>query len=138
AAPDYIVAHGMPEGPADLAKHNCLRISTVDDWNDWHLSNGEDKFVYQAKGNFEANSADAVYHAALAGLGVARLSTYLIGPAIGAGRLVHVLPDYCEQHANIFAVYSNRRNLSPKVRVFIDYLVDSFHPVPPWERSEAG
>jgi len=45
------------------------------------------------------------------------------------------LPDYIEDASEIVAVYPNRRNLSPNVRAFIDYLVEQFGPTPPWERS---
>lgn len=134
AAPAYLSAHGMPETLEDLKHHNCLRLSTVEHWNDWAFAHDGKREVFHATGNFEANSADAVYHAALAGLGVARLSTYLVGPDITAGRLVHLLPGHCDEEAEIFAVYSNRRNLSPKIRAFIDFLVDRFMPLPPWER----
>lgn len=133
ASPAYIKAHGAPETLEDLADHNCLRISTVEHWNDWHFGQGDGETVFHAKGSFEANSADAVYHATMAGLGVARLSTYLIGPDLRAGRLVHLLPEHVENNSDILAVYSDRRNLSPKVRVFIDYLIEKFYPVPPWD-----
>lgn len=132
AAPGYIERYGAPETPADLRRHNCLRLSTVSSWNDWKF--GGDYVA--VTGNFEANSADAVYHAALAGLGIARLSTYLVSEDIASGRLVRVLPEFEDNDSDIYAVYAARRNLPPKVRVFIDHLVRSFSPVPPWEAVE--
>jgi len=130
ASPAYIAAHGAPETPQDLARHNCLRISTVAHWNQWHFDEDGKKTVFEASGNFEANSADGIYYATLAGLGIARLSSYLVGPDIRSGRLLHLLPEHCEEYANVYAVYSSRRNLSPKVRVFIDYLVGHFRSAP--------
>ena len=135
ASPTYIQAHGRPRTPADLASHNCLRISTVDNWNDWRFVDGGDAVSFRADGNFEANSADGVYHAALAGIGIARLSTYLVGPDLASGRLINLMPEYCEQKADIFAIYPSRHNLAPKICAFIDYLVECFQPVPPWERD---
>jgi len=135
AAPSYIAAHGAPASPTDLANHNCLRISTVDHWNDWHFGDGKGQFTFHARGSFEANSADGVYHAALAGLGIARLSTYLIADDLRSGRLVNLLPSHTETYADIFAIYAERRNLSPKVRLFIDFLVRHFQPIPPWDRQ---
>jgi len=134
AAPSYLERFGTPETAADLADHNCLRLSTVAQWNDWHLSGADDEFA-QIAGNFEANSADAIYHAALAGVGIARLSTYLVGDDIRSGRLIRLLPDQPSEGSELFAIYSAKRNLSPKVRVFIDFLVERFGPVPPWERN---
>ncbi|MFC4271647.1 LysR family transcriptional regulator [Sneathiella chungangensis] len=130
ASPAYIKAHGAPLGPNDLKNHNCLRISTVSHWNDWHFRRGDETWTFTATGNFDANSADAVYHATLSGLGIAQLSSYLVEPDLAAGRLVALLPDYEEEASDIFAVYSDKRNLSPKVRVFIDYLVEHFRPLP--------
>lgn len=138
AAPSYLAEHGTPTVPGDLHGHNCLRLSTVQHWNAWHFVDDaadDGLAVVQARGNFEANSADAIYHATLAGLGVARLPTYLVAPDIAAGRLVHLLPDHCEPHADIYAVYDSRRHLSPSVRSFIDFLVRMFRNEPPWERT---
>ena len=138
AAPAYLETHGTPQTPEDLLRHNCLRLSTVSQFNDWEFDGPEGKRVLRVTGNFQANSADAVYHALLAGVGVARLSTYLVGEDIRAGRLIRLLPDYTYEKADLLAIYPDRRNLSPKVRAFVDFLTERFAPVPPWEQmSEA-
>ena len=137
AAPDYIARHGMPGTPEELAQHNCLRLSTVEKWNEWRIGEGPEARRVLVDGNFEANSADAVYHAALAGLGVARLSTYLVGRDIAEGRLVRILPDYTHNASSIFAIYPERRNLLPKIRSFLDFLSAHFGKTPPWERDAA-
>lgn len=134
AAPGYLQRHGRPETARDLARHNCLRLSTVASWNDWQFADEHESLPLG--GNFEANSADAIYHAALAGVGIARLSTYLVGRDLRAGRLVRLLPDYAQENSSIVAVYRERRNLAPKIRSFLDYLVGIFTPVAPWEREE--
>jgi DNA-binding transcriptional LysR family regulator len=136
AAPGYLARHGTPQTPEQLARHNCLRLSTVASWNDWHLP-GADGQPLPLSGNFDANSADAIYHAALAGLGIARLSTYLVGDDLRSGRLVRLLPRYAQEDSSIVAIYRDRRNLAPKIRAFLDYLVDHFAPVAPWERNGA-
>lgn len=138
AAPSYLERFGTPRTPEDLSRHNCLRLSTVARWNDWHFDDSEKKGAVRLDGNFEANSADAIYHATLAGMGVARLSTYLVGGDLSAGRLVRLLPDYVDESSDIVAIYADRRNLAPKIRAFIDYLVDWFGTTPPWERETAN
>jgi len=132
AAPSYLNAHGRPHTPEDLLRHNCLRLYTVSSFNDWEFEGPDGARVLHVSGNFETNSADALYHATLAGLGVARLSTYLVGPDLRSGRLLRVLPDYTHEKACILAVYPHRRHLSPKVRAFVDFLVEKLTPVPPW------
>ena len=137
AAPDYLNREGTPETPADLVRHNCLRLSTVSQFNDWHFPELDAQGLVLSS-NFDANSADALYSATLAGIGIARLSTFLIGDDLREGRLVRVLPDYEDNGSDIYAVYSARRNLAPKVRAFIDHMVAAFSPVPPWEAGVEG
>lgn len=133
AAPSYLALHGTPRTPEDLLSHNCLRMYSVSSFNDWEFANDDGTQVLEVQGNFEANSADAVYHAALAGLGVARLSLYLVHADLEAGRLVRLLPAYTHEKADILAVYPHRRNLSPKVRAFVDFLVENLSDAPDWE-----
>lgn len=128
ASPAYVAAHGAPATQADLAGHNCLRLSMVSEWNDW--------VPRAAPSRFEANSADAVYHAARAGLGIARLSAYLVNADIASGDLVRILPDYTQNNSQIVLIFADKRNLSPKTRAFIDFMVGAFRPIPPWERIE--
>lgn len=133
AAPSYLALHGTPRVPEDLLSHNCLRMYAVSSFNDWEFANEDGTRTLEVQGNFEANSADAVYHAALAGLGVARLSLYLVRADLEAGRLVRLLPAYTHEKADILAVYPHRRNLSPKVRAFVDFLVEHLSDAPEWE-----
>lgn len=133
AAPSYLALHGTPRVPEDLLLHNCLRMYSVSSFNDWEFANEDGTRVLEVQGNFEANSADAVYHAALAGLGVARLSLYLVHADLEAGRLVRLLPAYTHEKADILAVYPHRRNLSPKVRAFVDFLAENLSDAPDWE-----
>jgi len=48
--------------------------------------------------------------------------------------LVYVLPDHIEDDSSILAIFSNKKNLSPNVRAFVDFLARKFGPTPPWEK----
>jgi DNA-binding transcriptional LysR family regulator len=133
ASPAWLAAFGPVSRPEDLARANCLRLTTVARWNDWAIRDASGGVV-PIRGNFEASSADAVYHAALAGIGVARLSKYLVDDDLRSGRLVRVLPDYESVDSDLFVIYADRRNLLPRIRVFVDFLVEKFGQTPPWER----
>lgn len=136
ATPAYLERHGKPRSPGDLVNFNCLQLSTVERWNHWsYIENGEIRRI-QVDGNLRANSADAVYHATLNGLGIARLSTYLVGEDIRSGRLVQVLPDYVDTSSSLVAIYPDRRNLPLRVSAFVDFLLRRFQPIPPWETGE--
>lgn len=135
AAPAYLARHGAPRTPEDLLEHNCLTHSSVAHFNDWEFAGRDGTRVLRVAGNFEANSATALYQAVLAGIGVARLATFLIGPDLHSGRLVPLLTDYVHEQSSLHVVYPHRRHLSPKVRAFVDFLAEQFTPTPPWERA---
>lgn len=127
ASPEFLERYGMPATFGELENYNCLRTSNVIGRNAWQAEiNGEAHSV-DATGNFEGNSAHAVYIAALAGLGIARLSTYLVIDKIASGELIRLFPAYAQKHADITAIFAEKRNLAPKIRVFVDYLSDQFH-----------
>jgi len=133
AAPAYLARRGMPASPEALREHNCLTLYNVTSFNEWEFEAADSSRKIRVAGSFSANNADALYQAVLAGIGLARLSLFLVEPDIKAGRLVPVLPEYIHEKAALFALYPHRRHLSSKARAFVDFLIEQFTPVPPWE-----
>ena len=139
-SPEYLARHGEPQHPSELVHHNRLSFATSSHLNDWifRLPDGSE-FPVKAEGNFSANNGETIHEMALAGLGVARLAEFLIAPEVRDGKLVRILqPFYRDIKVPIYAVYPTRRHLSPKVRAFVDFLVEKFNPVPPWEVESRG
>lgn len=134
-APDYFAKKGTPATPADLAQHNCLTLShhrsSLSGWN--FIVAGKEKTFHPA-GNLKANTADPLRIAAIDGCGVIQLPTYVVGLDIKSGKLVPVLQEYEPEKLPIYAVYIHRRQLSTKVRTFVDFMYDYFRPIPYWER----
>ena len=137
ASPDYVERFGKPSTPEELLQHNCLTLYNVSRFNDWEfeLADGARRVIH-VSGNFRANTAAAIYEAALAGVGVARLSTWLVAPQIKDGRLLHLLPDCTHETSSYYVLFPHGRHLSRKVRAFVDFLIEEFTPVPPWEKSD--
>ncbi len=134
ASPAYLAKHGTPRVPADLAQHECLVLLGSSGRQDvWRMSdhNGREESV-RVGGRFECNFGEALRDAAVGGLGIAQHSTWHICDDLREGRLVQVLPRHRIADSGIHAVVPQRRMLPPRVRVFIDYLVESFAD-PPWE-----
>ncbi len=134
AAPSYLARFGEPAHPRDLVHHNCLSFTHQVHLNEWRFKGPEGEIPVEARGNFKANNGETVFEMALAGLGIARLARFLVEPGIRAGRLKMVLQDYYRDiNVPIHAIYPTRRHLSPKVRAFVDFLVEKYTPHPPWE-----
>lgn len=127
ASPDFLERNGTPAEFSDLAKFNCLRTSNFVGRNAWEAELNGVSYKVDATGNFIGNSADAVFKSALAGLGIARLSTYIVAEKIRTGELVRLFPDYVQDHADIAVIFADKRNLPPKTRVFVEFLADRFH-----------
>jgi len=72
-----------------------------------------------------ANNGDVLREAAIAGMGVILQPDFLLEDALADGRLVRVLPEWEAAPIGIFAVYTSRSHLAPKVRSFIDHLVEA-------------
>lgn len=134
ASPAYLERRGLPRTPADLANHDCIAHSARDTPRVWHLTGPDGGQVsVQINGRPTINSALAVRQAALEGLGIVELNSYIVGEDIVDGRLVRLLPQYRPKELDIYAVYAERRFLAPKIRVFVDALLARISPEPPWD-----
>lgn len=135
ASPAYLERHGYPETPDDLTRHECLKLSIPTSLNRWEFTGSDGPRTVEVSGRFEADNAIALHEAALAGLGMFRAASFVVGDDIKAGRLVPVLDEFeVSGDQGIFVVWPHNRNLSAKVRAFVDTLVEAFTPIPPWER----
>ena len=126
AAPAYLQRHKTPKNFAELADHNCLNITGNSSRNIWDSRGSFSDRPVETKGNFEGNSTDVVFHAALAGMGIARLPSYIANCKFRSGELIHILPAYSPPSTDITVLFAETRNLAPKIRVFVDFLVDHF------------
>ncbi len=138
ASPAYIQAHGMPASPDDLLAHQCLHFSHLTDGTRWHFArDGEERTVHVNAG-FTSNNGLVLHRAALRGLGIVYSTTFLAWRNLVDGTLVRVLPDWELPLNDLTALYPASRQLSPKVRALIDFLVEEYQPVPPWDVALLG
>lgn len=93
AAPAYLVAHGTPTHASELSHHRFLGYSNVlGPWRFQHRDGGD--VSIRPQGPLSANSGEALLPALLAGLGIARLPGFIIGPHLASGAVVAILPDW--------------------------------------------
>ena len=134
AAPRYLEKRGIPRTPQDLAVHDCIAHTARATPRVWHFTTPTGgKASVQINGRIAVNSALGVREAALEGLGIVELNSYLVGPDITAGRLVRLLDGYPPKALSIYAVFPQRRYLAPKVRVFVDAMLERMAPEPVWD-----
>jgi DNA-binding transcriptional LysR family regulator len=126
-APAYLERHPVPRVAADLASHNALTYAYSPIGRVWRFTSpAGDAEEVRLSGNLHANSGDALRAAAVAGLGILYEPDFMLERDLQAGRLVRVLPDYRGVVGDIWAVYPSRRNLSLKVRLFVDHIAAAF------------
>jgi LysR family transcriptional regulator, regulator for bpeEF and oprC len=127
-APGYFAKYGRPKTPKDLAAHNCLALTLRDTRlaRDWRLVRDGVETTVAPKGNMSLSDGAALCDAACAGYGLAQIHDYYIDDAIKAGQLEPVLEKFQPKSDPIWLVYPQTRHLSPKVRVFIDFMVPRF------------
>jgi DNA-binding transcriptional LysR family regulator len=127
ASPGYLQAHGMPQVPADLAGHRVMTYAYATTPRVWRLTDrrGNSEEVRVA-GPLHSNSGDLSIAAAIAGLGVVFEPDFMLQPALDAGQLQRILPDWESSPGEIWAVYPSRRHLSAKVRLFVEHLARQF------------
>ncbi len=136
-SPDYLKARGTPASPADLKQHECLCYSNITLAHEWRFVTPEgEPWPVEVKGRLAANNGDALKMAALRGLGLVNQPTFIVGDELQSGTLVSVLDRFIPQDSALSAVYPHARHLSPKVRVFIDFLAERFGPRPYWDLIE--
>ncbi len=134
ASPDYLKRHPAPRTPAELQQHNCL--TTNDLRMTWEYKGPDGKRgAVRVAGHYACDNWEVLREWAMAGLGVALKSTWDVRRQLEDGSLVPLLPHYdFGTDVAIYAIYPHRRHLPAKTRVFIDYLAESFGPVPYWDR----
>ncbi len=130
ASQQYFERHGLPDTPDDLTHHNCMVNKNIHNSDTWQFSDDKSTQSISVTGNFLANTGGALYRAMLSGLGVAVLPTWFVGEDIKQGKLKVALENYevnlpAMTDSAIYALYPAGQYLPPKVRVFIDYLIEN-------------
>ncbi len=138
ASPAYLKKAGTPQVPADLANHNCLTFRTNPGSNVWSFRLGKGTLNVRVSGSLFADDGESLVAAAMAGLGLILLPAWLVGVELGEGRLLEVLPEFqiIPKDTPLYALYPHQRHLPPKVRVFIDFLVERFAGETKWSTTD--
>lgn len=128
AAPSYLARHGAPTTPQALQEHNCIGYHGQPSTVGWNYRVGGRAVNVHPRGNVRANQATVLHHLAVAGVGILHFPRYVVAADLRAGRLVELLADYRGPGPNtaLYAVWLPDRYLPPKVRAFVDFMLERF------------
>lgn len=128
-SPDYFARRGVPARPEELAAHTCLhyRFPTTGKLETWPLPQEAELHIPTSMvcNNIETNVCFA-----LRGLGIACLPDFAIRDALDNGGLTSVLDAYVRRTSSLCVLWPSGRFMTPKLRVFIDYLCARVFPPP--------
>jgi DNA-binding transcriptional LysR family regulator len=144
ATPEYLRRHGKPQTPQDLARFDCLVLSSdASQTRGWAfrvprnapgrppdgaasstaLAGGDTEVIhFRPNGPMDCSDGQVLHDWCLAGCGIAWRSTWEVEHEIAAGRLVAVLEDYAAPPNGIYAVFPQRKHLPLRVRLWVDFL----------------
>ncbi|MFZ2099297.1 MAG: LysR family transcriptional regulator [Oricola sp.] len=126
AAPSYLEKHGKPLTPKDLRDHTCVRFSLSGHADVWEFRRAGQTESVLVDSRYSVTSSLAVRHALCAGFGISLIPRPYVEAHLISGELVAVLEDWMTVETTLYAVYHSRQHLAPKVRAFIDFVVEQF------------
>jgi DNA-binding transcriptional LysR family regulator len=136
----YLERRGMPGSVDDLAAHDCILGSSVT----WHFVDAQGEQTIRPKSRWRCNSGIAVSDAAIEGMGICQLPDFYVIDAVSTGRLVTILDGIRPLDEPIWALYPQRRHLSPKINRFLEMMRDQLPAalnvgkMPPFESVAVG
>ncbi len=128
ASPAYLEQYGSPTTPDDLLGHQCVSLA---EYTKWKFENEQTITVPLS---FVVNDGEALRTMLEQGMGIGIKSLWNASASLKSGRLVEVMPEFpLAVDVAIWLLYPSRRIIAPKVHAMIDFLLERFQPVPPWE-----
>ncbi|WP_428488355.1 LysR substrate-binding domain-containing protein [Rhodopila sp.] len=129
ASPSYLRSHGHPRTPAELQTHNCLDFTYAGEPRVWRFAGPEGDVAIQVGGSLRVNNGQALRAAALEHLGIILQPEILVADDIASGRLIHLLADQATPSLPLHLLTLPDRHPSPKLRNFIDLVLEMFRSV---------
>jgi DNA-binding transcriptional LysR family regulator len=134
AAPAYLQRAGTPQHPSELAKHECLMLSSdASQTRGWAFTVDGEVIHLRPSGRVDCSDGQVLHDWCVAGLGLARRSTWEVEQEVAEGRLVSVLDDFAAPPNGIYAVFPHAKHLPLRVRLWIDYLKHTYGDADYWQ-----
>ena len=123
-SPDYLASHGVPQTPHELQQHRCInmRRPTKGGLYAWEFEHDGEPLRVRVEGQLTLNCLPQRIEAAEAGLGLAYVPEDTIAEGVAAGRLQHVLADWCVPFAGYYLYYPSRRQHTTAFALLVEAL----------------
>lgn len=128
ASPAYLNHYAEPITPQDLSQHRCL-LHPILGKSHWQLTQNEKTIDIPVHGSLCSNNLNLLKEVALEGFGIANLPYSLCVDEVQQGQLKIILNQYAPPNDELYALYPSRHYLSPKVKVFLDFLTDALREI---------
>ena len=127
ASPDYLNRRGVPARPADLSHHACLhhRFPSTGRLEIWPFKPAIGTGLPELPATMVCNTSAALLDVARAGLGIACLPDFMVRQAVSTDELWCILDEFIEHQGTFRLLWPSSKYLSPKVRVFIDFMINT-------------
>lgn len=139
AAPSYLERAGTPKTPADLAKHECLVLSSqASQTRGWAFTVDGNLVHVRPSGRLDCSDGQVLHAWCLASQGVAWRSAWEVADDLLAGRLVSVLDEYAAPPNGIYAVVAQRKHQPLRLRLWVEYLKQTWGNAAYWRSAVAS
>jgi DNA-binding transcriptional LysR family regulator len=136
ATPRYLKIHGTPQHPSELARFDCLTLSSdASQTRGWAFQVGGELVHLKPGGPLDCSDGQVLHDWCLADYGIAWRSTWEVESEIAAGRLTPVLEDFAAPPNGIYAVFPQRKHLPLRVRLWVDFLKHHYSQPEFWRSS---
>ena len=138
ATPRYLKTHGTPQHPSELARFDCLTLSSdASQTRGWAFQVGGELVHLKPGGPLDCSDGQVLHDWCLADCGIAWRSTWEVESEIAAGRLTAVLEDFAAPPNGIYAVFPQRKHLPLRVRLWVDFLKHHYSQAEFWRTPAA-
>ena len=134
ASPAYLERMGTPQSPQALINHRCLVYNLISNFDNWDLYDAKEQLVRtKIVPYLKASNGEFLRDAAVSGLGIVLMPTFIVYKEIESGKLIPLLTEFHASQLTAYAIYPQTRHLSQRVRAFVDFLVKRFEGLPYWD-----
>jgi DNA-binding transcriptional LysR family regulator len=134
ASPAYLARQGTPQSIDELKTHDVIEMPGVDGRpRAWVFTRDGEECSVALPPRVAVNEALTIYRLVTSGSGIGVISGYLCASAFASGQLVRLMPEWALPSLEVSLIFPSKRELSPAVRAFVDFMKELSEPGEHWQ-----